>query len=59
MPLADALRYQIQVQRKLQEQLEVRVRQVLHLCQQVSHLCHELMHSKTSFHNIRSAYVCN
>ncbi|OEL32835.1 Myb family transcription factor PHL11 [Dichanthelium oligosanthes] len=50
MPLADALRYQIQVQRKLQEQLEVR---------QVLHHCHELMHSQTFFHNTTSAYVCN
>ena len=50
MPLADALRYQIQVQRKLQEQLEVR---------QVLHHYHELVLSKTFFHNTTSAYVCN
>ena len=50
MPLAEALKYQIQVQRKLQEQLEVR---------QVLHHYHDLVLSKTFFHNTTSAYVCN
>ncbi|CAL5025632.1 unnamed protein product [Urochloa decumbens] len=54
MPLADALRYQIQVQKKLQEQLEVRVRQLnitaMSLC--------TLKLSSTTL-QFTSAYVCN